>query len=283
MCSFPDPHHPFTPAGKYWDMYSPDEVTLPRSFHARGNGPPPHVARLRAERDAGKAVKHTPAPFACTEREAREALALNYGSISAIDDAVGRVLAQLEKSGLAGNTVVIFTSDHGDFMGDHQLLLKGPMHYRGLIRVPFLWRDPARTGGARSAALAGTIDIAPSVLARAEVAAFNGIEGTDLAPLIAGEARTLRQDMLIEEAGQRVYLGFDRPVRMCSLVAGQHRLSLYDGAAWGELYDLARDPDELVNLWDDPASAGLRAELVLRLARKMLELGETSPYPSATA
>jgi arylsulfatase A-like enzyme len=283
MCSFADPHHPFTPAGKYWDMYSPAEVSLPRSFHAQGNQPTPAIAALRAERDAGTAMKHTPAPFACTEQEAREALALNYGSITAIDDCVGRVLAQLEKSGLAEDTVVIFTSDHGDFMGDHQLLLKGPIHLRGLIRVPFLWRDPEGPRGARSASLAGTIDIAPTVLARARVAAFNGIEGKDLAPLISGATQSLHQDMLVEEAGQRVYMGFDAPVRMCSLVAGQYRLSLYDGVAWGELYDLARDPDELFNLWDDPASAGLRAELVLRLARKMLELGETSPYPSAIA
>jgi hypothetical protein len=52
---------------------------------------------------------------------------------------------------------------------------------------------------------------------------------------------------------------------------------------WGELYDLARDPDEMINLWDDPASATLRADLVLRLARKMIELSETSPHPTATA
>ncbi|VCU70405.1 Arylsulfatase [Pigmentiphaga humi] len=98
---------------------------------------------LRRQRDEGKAVKHTAAIFACTEREAREALALNYGSISNIDCQIGRVMAAPERLSLADNTVVIFTSDHGDYLGDHQLMLKGPIHYRGLVRVPFIWRAPA--------------------------------------------------------------------------------------------------------------------------------------------
>ncbi len=63
--------------------------------------------------------------------------------IAMIDDAVGDVLATLERTGLAENTVVIFISDHGDFMGDHQLMLKGPLHYRGVTRTPFIWYDPA--------------------------------------------------------------------------------------------------------------------------------------------
>src|SRR6185437_452528 len=135
VCSLAQPHHPFTPPGKYWVMYNPAEIALPRSFRAATNLPPPHVARLIAERDEGRAVKHTPQLFACTEAEAREAIALNYGSISFIDEAVGRVLARLESLGLDEDTVVVFTADHGDFMGDHQLLLKGPIHYRGLIEA----------------------------------------------------------------------------------------------------------------------------------------------------
>ena len=67
-------------------------------------------------------MKHTQALFACSEREAREAITLNYGTISQIDDGVGRLLAELERLGQAADTVVIFTSDHGGFLGDHQLL-----------------------------------------------------------------------------------------------------------------------------------------------------------------
>ncbi len=283
FCSFDDPHHPFTPPGRYWDMYRPEEVALPRAFHAAANRPPPHLAQLLAARDAGRAVKHTPQLFACTEREAREAIALNYGSISHIDDAIGRVMARLEALDLARNTVVIVTADHGDYMGDHQLLLKGPIHYRGIIAAPFVWADPAGPRGRRSAALAGTIDLAPTILARAGLAPFNGIQGRDLAPLIAGDEGAGHEAMLIEEESQRAIPGIPGRARVRTLVTARHRLSLYDGVAWGELYDLAADPDELVNLWDDPASAALRAELVLQMTRKMLALAETSPYPTATA
>jgi len=283
FCSFADPHHPFTPPGKYWDMYRPEDIALPRSFQAGPNRPPPHVAALLAARDEGRAVKHTPQLFACTEQEAREAIALNYGSISHIDDAIARVLARLAALGLAENTVVIVTSDHGDFMGDHQLLLKGPIHYRGLIRAPLVWRDPACPGGRRSDALCGAIDFAPTVLARAAVAPFNGIQGRDMGPLIAGTASAHQAELLIEEEGQRPLPPFADRARMRSLITPRHRLSLYDGVPWGELYDYDADPDEMVNLWDDPAAAALRSELVLRLARKMMTLAETSPNPTALA
>ncbi len=283
FCSFADPHHPFTPPGKYWDMYRPSDVELPRSFRMSANRPPPHLAALLAARDEGRAQKHTPQLFACTEEEAREAIALNYGSISFIDDAVARVLARLQGLGLAEDTVVIFTSDHGDFMGDHQLLLKGPIHYRGIIRSPLLWRDPAGAKGQRSDALCGAIDFAPTILARAGVTPFNGIQGKDMGPLIAGTTTEHHAELLVEEEGQRPQPPFEGRVRMRSLVTGRHRLSLYDGATWGELYDTESDPDEMVNLWDDPASAALRAELVRRLAQKMIALSETSPNPTAAA
>lgn len=283
QCSFPDPHHPFTPPGRYWDMYKPEDMELPESFHS-SEAPPPHVAWLRAQRDGGKAVKHTPAIFACNERETREALALNYGSITNIDHHIGRVLAALEQSGLAENTVVIFTSDHGDYLGDHQLMLKGPIHYRGLTRVPFIWRDGiGQTGGAASDALVSTIDIAPTILARAGVQPFNGMQGHDLASVMSGQARNVRDGLMIEEEGQRVILGFERRIRCRTLLAQGHRLTIYDGAQWGELYDLREDPHELRNLWDVAESAGVRARLQEMLSHAMLSHMDTSPYPTALA
>ncbi len=281
MCSFADPHHPFTPPGEFWDLYRPEDIALPASFRANA-APPPHVARLLAERDAGRAVKHTPQLFACTEQEAREAIALNYGSISFIDLAVGRMLAKLEALGLAENTVVIFTADHGDYMGDHQLLLKGPIHYRGLIRAPLIWRDPAAKPR-RSDALLSAIDVAPTILGRAGLPCFNGVQGRSFAPVMAGAAAAHHAALVVEEEGQRPQVGFEGRVRMRSLVTPRHRLSLYDGVPWGELYDLERDPDEMVNLWDDPASGATRAALVLELARRMIALAETSPHPTAAA
>jgi arylsulfatase A-like enzyme len=126
MVSFPDPHHPFTPPGRYWSLYRPQDMALPASFH-HGNRPLARpVAWALAQRESGRAVVTEQAAFAVNEREAREAMALSCGMIAMIDDAVGRILAHLAARGLAEDTIVIFTTDHGDFLGDHRLLLKGP-------------------------------------------------------------------------------------------------------------------------------------------------------------
>jgi arylsulfatase A-like enzyme len=282
MCSYADPHHPFTPAGKYWGMYRPEDVELPRSFAAPTADLPPHVTWLHAQRDAGRAVKHTPMLFAATERETREAIALNYGLITMIDDSVAKIMARLDALGLAENTIVVFTSDHGDYMGDHQLLLKGPIHYRSLIRVPFIWKDPQGPKAQRSAAFAGTIDLAPTILNRAGVEGFNGIQGKDMAPLLAN-GTALYDDVLVEEEGQRMGVGLPTRARVRSLVTDRYRLTLYDGVTWGELYDRETDPEESHNLWSAPAAQALRGELLLRLSKKMLGYSETSPNPTAVA
>src|SRR5579871_2821476 len=135
MASFPDPHHPFTPPGRYWSMYDPRAMALPPSFDAGNRTLARPVAWALAERTNNKSDLEGQAAFAVNEREAREAMALSCGMIAMIDDAVGRVLAELTAHGLTGDTIVIFTTDHGDFLGDHRLLLKGPAHYEGITHV----------------------------------------------------------------------------------------------------------------------------------------------------
>lgn len=284
QCSFPDPHHPFTPPGRYWDLYRPQDMVLPATFDAEVQDPPPPVLALKEAAANGSARKGGYGAFACSEQELREALALNYGNISFVDDGVGRVLASLRRLGLDDDTVVLFTSDHGDLLGDHGLMLKGGLHYRPLTRVPFLWRDTAdRRRASRTDALAQTIDIATTVLDRAGLAPANGMQGAVLAPVLQGDAPSLRESLLIEEEGQRRDFGRPQRIRMRTLLTAGHRLTLYVGEAYGELYDLARDPLELRNLWNDPASAPLRGELARQLALAMAAGAETSPYPNASA
>ncbi|MYN13472.1 sulfatase-like hydrolase/transferase [Pusillimonas sp. TS35] len=285
MCSFPDPHHPFTPHGKYWDMYGPEAVDLPESFHACAeHEAAPPVQWLYRQRDEGKAVKSTPALFACTEREAREAIALNYGSISHIDAVIGEVTAELAQQGVSDNTIIIFMSDHGDYLGDHQLLWKGPIHYQSLIRTPFIWMDPTRPNDhANGGALASTIDVAATILDRVGITPYNGMQGKSLLPLMAGAQASLRDDILVEEEGQRIMFGFDRRVRMRTLVNAEYRVSVYEGCEWGELYDLRADPMELENLWRSPGHAQVRQSMLHALALGMIEHSETSPAPTALA
>lgn len=283
-CSFNDPHHPFTPPGRYWDMYDPDKMPLPAAFEASRGVPPPPLEHLIAERDQGRSDRDSWMLQAVRETDVREAIALTYGSITMIDDAIGEILATLDRLGLTQNTVVVFTSDHGDYMGDHQLMFKGPIHYDGLIRVPFIWADPSSTRhDVASNALAGTVDIGATVLARAGLAPSHGTQGRSLLPLVEDRVDLVRQGIVVEEDNQRVFLGFDRPVRMRTLVTDRWRLTVYRGVSWGELYDLENDPLEMTNLWDSPEHMEDKARLMLQLVQEMEDLADDSPLPTARA
>lgn len=272
--SFPDPHHPFTPPGRYWDMYDPEDVALPESF-GRGDLPP-----IRAMREAmrnGIDPRDNQNPYAVTEEEARASIALTYGMITMIDDAIGRVLKRLADLGLDQDTVVVFTSDHGDFMGDHGLMLKLLLHYQGLIRVPFVWCDPAGPHGDRESGLASSIDISATILARAGVQPYNGIQGRDLFNSPPPPA------IIVEEDSQRLMTGYDRPQRVRTVVTDRWRMSLREGEGWDELYDLREDPHECRNLFDEPDYASERAEVTEIMLRRMIDLQDRSPLPAYKA
>lgn len=284
MVSFPDPHHPFTPPGRYWSMYRPDDMALPPSFD-HGNRPLARpVAWALEQRARGAAELAGQAAFAVDEREAREAMALSCGMIAMIDDCVGMVLARLAASGLADDTVVIFTTDHGDYLGDHRLLLKGPAHYDGVTHVPFIWAEPGRRPARRSDGLSGTLDIAPTILDRARIAPYNGVQGESLLPMIDGEpSATARDCLVIEDDQQRATLGFAAPPRLRTLITQRYRMTIAHGDRYGELYDRQTDPHEMDNLFDDAAHRAVRAELMERLAYREMALADRSPLPTGRA
>lgn len=276
QCSFPDPHHPFTPPGRYWDMYDPAEIDLPATFAHPTDRQPPHLAAIHRSRAEGQANPEGHTVFAATAEETRAAIALTYGSITMIDDAIGRVLDKLRSCGLDRDTIVIFTTDHGDFMGDHGLLLKGALHYDGLIRVPCIWTDPREEDRpARTSELCGTIDLAVSILIAAGIQPFNGTQGQCL-PLLRTESSG-RSAMVIEDNPRRSYMGFPSNFTVRTLVTATHRLTLYSGVEWGELYDLESDPCEFDNLWNNAKSRDRRLELTEQLVQQMMLLSERSP------
>jgi len=195
-----------------------------------------------------------------------------------IDDAIGRVLAKLDALNLRENTVVVFTSDHGDYMGDHGLMLKLLLHYQGLVKVPFIWSDPdhgAHAGVEKS--LSSSIDIAATILARAGIQTFNGMQGRDLFSTKAPNA------IIIEEDSQRTMIGFDKPQRVRTMVTERYRMSLREGEDWNELYDLQTDPEELNNLYDESAHFALRNKLTETMLSRVIELQDRSPLPAYRA
>src|SRR4029079_19267148 len=185
MVSFPDPHHPFNPPGKYWDMYKPEQFPVPEAFQRNDWTLPALVSNIIKDREAGKANLTGMGTIGVSAREAQEARALTCGMIACVDDAIGKVLGVLDNCGQRDNTVVIFTSDHGDHLGDHRLMLKGAEQYQSIVRVPFIWADPrGKAQHKRTGALASTMDIGATVLERARVEPASGMQAKSFLPAV---------------------------------------------------------------------------------------------------
>ena len=151
--SFPDPHHPFDAPEPWSRLHDPAEVDLPDDRTLSFDGKPWwHEAVLTSEpagsKENAEVRKNYSRISGQSDDQLREIIANTYGQISLIDHNVGRLLIALEEAGIADDTYVIYISDHGDWLGDHGLILKGPMHYEGLLRVPMIIRGPGRGCGA---------------------------------------------------------------------------------------------------------------------------------------
>ena len=279
--SFPDPHHPFTPPGKYWDMYDPKDFAIDLPYEAHKN-PPPQLKAWKELMDRGVVPQNPQQAFMASDQQLKEAMALTAGMITLIDDAVGHILGALKDAGLEDDTLLIFNSDHGDYMGAFSLLLKGPLPHGSVNRVPFIWVDPKARGEATVDGLATSLDIGPSILARCGVLPYYGMHGRSFLPQIEG-SETTRDKILIEHEENKVYSGFDQRPILRNLVTDTHRLTVYKGLEFGELYDLRNDPNETHNLWDEPAAAQDKADLMIALNQAMLDAIEQGPWPKRFA
>ncbi len=273
--SFPDPHHPFTPPGDYWGLYSPEQFEVPLPFAAHRNPPPP-LSWMKQHFESGGVGATAATSVYASDQQIREAMALTAGMIALVDDSIGRVMAALEASGHADNTIVCFTTDHGDYLGDFNLLFKGALPFRSITRVPFLWSDPRDRAPRSSAAMASTIDIPATILDRVDLEPYNGFQGESLLPVI-NSGGDHRQDLYIEYTDIGPRLGFETAARVRAVVNERWRYTYYKNEDWGELYDLEKDPFETHNRWDDPGYRDARFELSERLNYHLSCMMDESP------
>ncbi|MEM8979029.1 MAG: sulfatase-like hydrolase/transferase [Pseudomonadota bacterium] len=281
MVSFPDPHHPFNPPGRYWDMYDPEDFDISLPFEGHQNPPPPLV-HARYEWEQGKTPPIPQIGFFAGDREIKEAMALTAGMVTMIDDQVDRVVEALKASGKSDNTVIIFTSDHGDYLGAFNLLLKGPLQHHSITRVPFIWSDCEGAQTANTDALASTIDLSASVLDRAGLEPYWGMQGKSLLNAIQ-DGTGPRDALLIEHNDGGPRMGLKQPARVRTLRTAKWRLSLYANENWGELYDLSADPNETKNLWEDTSASGVKSDLALQLAEELAKQMDESPRSNRLA
>jgi arylsulfatase A-like enzyme len=262
--SYPDPHHSFDCPEPWSRLYQPEDVDISRN-HRRDLDARPWWHRAALEREplgkteAGRILRREYSRIEPqTDAQLAEMTANYYGMISFVDEGVGRILDTLNTQGLTEDTIVIFTSDHGELLGDHGLYLKGPTHYEGLLRVGMVAAGPGISAGACVHEPVSTLDLAPTFYDLSGVSPSIELQGTSLKPLLHGEQQSRdfalnEWDMMPSRAGIPLEL---RTVRTRSAKLTLDRLS-----GDGELYDLHDDPDEMVNRYGDPGKAALQREL----------------------
>ena len=261
--SFPDPHYPFDAPEPWSRLHQPDEVDVPRHWTLDLDRRPPwHRQWTQTRCDSLVEICNYRFPFLTDPQRQegllREMIANYYGMISLIDHNVGRMLIALEERGLAADTLVVVTADHGDFLGDHGLVFKGPCAYEGMLRLGLIARGPGIEAGRSINEPISTVDLAATFLDYAGVSAERPLYARSLRPLLQGLAET--RDFAYQE-WDMAYLNGDPDLKLRTVRTKRHKLSLELATGAGELYDLGEDPDEMDNLFDDPGRAALRREL----------------------
>jgi arylsulfatase A-like enzyme len=278
-CSFPDPHHPLTPPGKWYERHAPENIELPSTFDDPLTDAPKFmhlIKSLKPNLDPTRFVN----PFGPDEAQVRESIAATYGMIEMIDDGVGRIVAAIDRLGAKNDTIVIFTSDHGDMMGDHGLILKLLYHYDACIRVPLVIADPRSRAG-RSQALVSSLDLAQTLLELCDVEAFDDMQGHSLVPLLENPNASVRDHVLIEDDFPMGRRGGPIPYQARTVIAEEGRFTRYSSGET-QLFDLTADPTEMTDLSDAPGARDRKAQLVDRLATSLMEHSDMARWVPAS-
>ena len=151
-----------------------------------------------------------------------------------------------------------------------------------ITHVPFIWAEPGNRAGRRTNILAGTLDIAPTILDRANVEPYNGIQGVSLVSVLEDTNSTIARDsMVIEDDQQRAVFGLPSGSRLRTLITQRWRMTIAQDDSYGELYDLQSDPHEMENLFEDSTHRSVRAELMEKLAYRQMGFPTAAPCQSA--
>lgn len=256
------PHLPFTPPKKYWDLYERDKISPADNPYLPKNGIGYHDwNELRRYGDI-------PREGPVSEAKARELRHGYYASVSFIDAQVGRVMAELEKLGLSENTIVVLWGDHGWNLEEHGLWCKHS-NYEISTRTAMMIKVPEITTGEKTDALAGLIDIYPTLCALTGISAPETVEGESLIPLITGRKKKVKEEEF-SFYGNSYSMRTDRyrftkyfkPQKLRN-TGGADKTGIY------ELYDHQNDPDENFNIAYEPGNA----DLVKALEKRMEEKG----------
>ncbi len=270
--SLPKPHQCYTPSEPFWSMYDESELTLPPNadYNMVAAGKSPGlIHKAETYRSAGWTV-FEPKTF---EAGRLRKLHGYLGNLSHVDHAVGELLDWLDEKGIAEDTIVVYSADHGDFACEHGQMEKAPgICADAITRVPMFWRWGDRIQPGRQAEqLVEAVDVAPTLCGLVGVGPMRTADGKDISGLLQGDTGEVRQIAVTEHAWSK------------SVRCGRWRLVYYPREMWtqeypegfGELYDLETDPWEMTNLYFRPDLQ----DVVRDLERQMLDWLVTTRRP----
>ena len=249
---FAGPHDPYDATASTLARYEDSPIPAPVGIPDELDTKPPPQRQLMQGMDGKETMAAIWWSRANPER-IRRMRKHYYANITLIDDWVGEIVAAVEARGQLDNTVFVFTSDHGDCLGDHHQVYKFSSHYDAVARVPLVWAGPGVEALGIGEALVELIDLGPTFLDMAGLEPLAGASGQSLRPLLEGRKDALHETVF-SEYGTRVMAR-----------TRDWKLVFYPGQPYGELYDLGADPDELYNLYDEPGSRTARGAMVERI------------------
>ncbi len=256
---FVDPHDPYFPLKQYLDRYDPRSIPVPKSFNDSFAGKPGMHARESAS------WGHM------TEQDYRQGRACYYASVEQLDAQIGRMLDALDNTGQAHNTMVVFTTDHGDLCGNHRMWIKGWMPYEEAYRVPMVIRWPGHVpAGSISKHLVQTHDLAHTYVAAAGARALPYPDGRALQPLFADAAAASWPDQILCAFYGGEFLYTQR------IAITQRFKYVFNGFDIDEFYDLEHDPEEMHNAVADVSYAKYADDMRARLYEMMSQFED--PY-----
>lgn len=272
MANFFDPHHPFGAPEEFRNKIDTNAIPIPNTRDNELSNKPA-IQEYYSEKSYGG----TAAGFKeYSDEEIREIRAQYWAMVALVDHEVGRILDELDKAGLTEDTLVVFSSDHGEMLGNHQQLLKGPQLYEDLTHVPLIAKWPGQIASGMSIdSLVQWVDLPATFLDAAGCSPSRGGQGASLLPLISGESDNWRNWAISEYRDS----GFSmNPQLMTTMLRFEkwkliiwHGKPATGGERDGELYDLDVDPHELQNLFHEISHIKIRRRLKSLLLDVMAE------------
>ncbi|MBN1863854.1 MAG: sulfatase-like hydrolase/transferase [Victivallales bacterium] len=271
--SFPKPHSVYCPAQRFWDLYDTEKIHLPPNADYEMVHKAPNLVASRKGYENLDWVEFEPKTY---EAGRKRKLHGYLGCISQVDFAVGEIMEWLDSNGLSENTIIVYSSDHGDFATEHGLIEKAPgISSDAITRIPFIWRCPGRfKSGHVSKEIVETVDVSQTLCSLAGIEPMLTSDGKDITPLLKGENREIHNIGVTEFAWSKSVREGD--FRMVYYPLEMFAKEYPDG--FGELYDLKNDPWEMTNLYFDPQ----HQDRIRHMQKKLMDWLVTTTRPVST-